>query len=242
MVHNTKIFTDFDLYNIQLFIHKLDMRFNDPIDGPGTEDLRILFLGQRGLTPLCNLLKRKAYLDLMSIVKLALRYSYVVRPENRGVPIFGIPPEEIGVAHLEGWGVGRAHLMRPDELVMRESVRRQLGFKEYIMQMMLWGYVNPVTGKNIEVSEEEIYMSDEEELKKRERRERWYDYWNLRGPASGSGEKEGEGEEDEDKVSEESDGEDNGGEDGEENSQDDEDDGMDHEADLDSYYFSSGTT
>ena len=44
--------------------------------------------------------------------------------------------------------------MRPDELVMRESVHRQLGMKDHIMEMMIWGYVDPITGKDIVVTDE----------------------------------------------------------------------------------------
>jgi hypothetical protein len=176
IMHNQKLFTDIDLYNIQLFIVKLDMRFNDPIDGPGDDGMRKLFLGQRGLSPLSSLLKRKAYFEVIDVVRLGLRYSYQVRPEHRGMEIFGVPPEEIGVGHLEGWGAGRVHLMRPDELIMRESVRRQLGLKNHIMEMMLWGYVDPITGLDIPVGAEEKYMSDDEE---KPRDGSFSDYWDV---------------------------------------------------------------
>jgi hypothetical protein len=180
-MHNRDFITDMDLYNFQLFIVKLDMRFNDPIDGPGDEGMRKLFLGQRGLTPLCKLLKRKAFLSSMDIVRLGIRYAYEVRPEHRGMEIFGVPPEEIGVGHLEGWGAGRVHLMRPDELMMRESVRRQLGLKNHIMEMMLWGYVDPITGKNVPVTAEEIHMSDDEEKP----RGGFSDYYDFEGDSDG---------------------------------------------------------
>ncbi|TGO84001.1 hypothetical protein BPOR_0564g00050 [Botrytis porri] len=52
--------------------------------------------------------------------------------------------------------------MRIDELVMREATRRELGFKEHIMMMLLWGYVDPMTGENLQPSREEVYMSDGE--------------------------------------------------------------------------------
>ena len=162
MIHNVHLFTDMDLYNIQLFIVKLDMRFNDPIDGSGDDSLRKLFLGQRGLTPLCKLLKRTAYTEIIDVVRLAIRYAYTSRREHRGMELYGVPAEEVGIMHTEGWGSGKVHLMRPDELIMMESVRRQMGLKNYLMNMMIWGYVDPITGKNIPVSEEEMYMSDKE--------------------------------------------------------------------------------
>ena len=208
MIHDPKLFTDIDLYNIQLFIVKLDMRFNDPVDGPGTEDLRKLFLGQRSLTPLYLLLKRKAFVEVVDVVKLAVRYSYEVRPEHHNMPIFGVPPEEIGIGHLEGWGKGRIHLMRPDELVIRESVRRQLRLKNYITEMMTWGYVDPITGKNIAVTEEEMYMSDDEKKGKGKGEVgQWSDYWEFEGSADEDSEEEG-AEHDEDEDYDDEDGED----------------------------------
>jgi hypothetical protein len=160
---HSKFFSAKDLYNVQMFIVKLDMRFNDPIDGPGNDILRKLMLGQRGLTPLCKMLKRTGYLDMLDVVRLSIRYDYKPDPQLRLYSLWGIPPEEVGVGHLEGWGKGRVHLLRPDELVIREAVRRQLDLKNHIMIMMLWGYLDPITGKDTPATEEEKYMSDDEE-------------------------------------------------------------------------------
>lgn len=217
MMHNQKMFTDIDLYNIQFFIVKLDMRFNDPIDGPGDDGLRKLFLGQRGLTPLCSLLKRKAFLDVMDVVVLGVRYAYFVRPEHRGMEIFGVPPEEIGVGHTEGWGAGRVHLARPDELMMRESVRRQLGLKNHIMEMMLWGYIDPITGKDIPLTEEEMYMSDGEAMSRDPYFNPYFEFERKEGDPTEdySGDEEDEDDEDEDEdEGDEDDEEDSDGDDG----------------------------
>jgi hypothetical protein len=50
-------FTDLDLYHIQMFIVKLDMRFNDPIDEPGASALRNLFFWAAGSHTLTQLVK-----------------------------------------------------------------------------------------------------------------------------------------------------------------------------------------
>ncbi|EPE33768.1 hypothetical protein GLAREA_06781 [Glarea lozoyensis ATCC 20868] len=163
-MHSRKFFTDRDLYNIQLFIVKLDMRFNDPIEGPAEDDIRKLMLGQRGLTPLRNLLRRKDFKTYEEIIRCQVRYQWNLRPQDRGWPIFGIKPSEVGIGHLEGWGQGIIHLLRPDELVVREAVKRGLDLKNHIMLMMLWGHVDLKTGENISASEEEKYMSDEEPI------------------------------------------------------------------------------
>ncbi|CAD6443474.1 e030a68a-cef0-4ac0-8a83-90d4b89836fd [Sclerotinia trifoliorum] len=164
LMHNREFFTDQDLYNIQLFIVKLDMRFNDPTDGPGSDMLRKLMLGQRGLSPLWRLLTRTGFRDLYELHSYSVRYSYtpMIQVEDLQEGMFGVPAQEIGRAHLEGWGRGTMHLMRIDELVMREAARRELGFKEHIFMMFLWGYVDPLTGENLSPSSEELYMSDGE--------------------------------------------------------------------------------
>ncbi|ESZ89531.1 hypothetical protein SBOR_10083 [Sclerotinia borealis F-4128] len=164
LIHNREFFTDQDLYNIQHFIVKLDMRFNDPTDGPGSDMLRKLMLGQRGLTPLSRLLSRTGFTDLYELQAYMVRYTYApLRPAEDVIEgMFDVPYGEIGRGHLEGWGKGEKHLMRIDELVMREATRRELGFKEHIAMMFLWGYVDPVTGENLEPSEQECYMSDGE--------------------------------------------------------------------------------
>ncbi|KAM0135488.1 hypothetical protein ACHAP3_005073 [Botrytis cinerea] len=164
LIHNRAFFTNQDLYNIQHFIVKLDMRLNCPTDGPGSDFLRKLMLGQRGLTPLFRLLTRTAFTDLYELYHYSVRYSYtpLTPAPDLHLGLFGVPEHEIGTAHLEGWGKGTKHLMRIDELVMREATRRELGFKEHIMMMLLWGYVDPVTGENLQPSREEMYMSDGE--------------------------------------------------------------------------------
>ena len=170
-------FTDKDIYNMQMFIVKLDMRFNDPFDGPGSDKLRKLMLGQRGLTPLCKLLKREIGKTEMEVTKMGIRYAYLVEPKFRGMPLFDIPPEEIGIGHLEGWGKGIVHLYRPDELVVREAVRRRLKLKNHILGMMIWGYVDPRTGENIKVTDEEMYISEDES--ESEEYEVWNDDWET---------------------------------------------------------------
>ncbi|KAH8686059.1 hypothetical protein BGZ60DRAFT_477942 [Tricladium varicosporioides] len=154
----SKYFADLDIYHIQLFIIKLDMRFNDPIDGPGEATMRKIFLGQKGLGPLWKLLRRLAFTDAMEVVKLGIKYAYTVSPEHKGMSLWGIAGKDIGRDHLEGWGRGRVHLARPDELVIREAVRRRLDMKNHLMEMMLWGYVDPTTGANIQVTRDEMQM------------------------------------------------------------------------------------
>lgn len=163
LMANERFWTNQDLYNAIMFCMKLDMRMNDPIDGPGDDGLRKLILGQRSLSALTGLLKRTKYTTLIEVVQMAVRYAYIPTEEYDGGGLFGVPHSEIGKGHLEGWGKGMVHLLRPDELAMREVARRGWNLDKHMIPMMLWGYVDPKTREDIKVSEEEMYMSEDDE-------------------------------------------------------------------------------
>lgn len=170
VAHNDQWFTDQDCYNTQLFIIKLLLRFNGPMDQFADDGLVKVFLGQRGLTPLCQFLKRERFLDEASVIKLCIQYNYYPDNEFKGMQMFGVKPQNIGKGHLEGWGRGRIHLWRIDEIVVRESTRRKLYLDDHLAYMMLWGHVDPITGDDIKPSDEEMYMSDaEDRLRKAEK-------------------------------------------------------------------------
>lgn len=172
LMKNTRFWTDVDLYNVQMFCVKLDMLFNDPIRGPGDGCMTKLMLGQRGLFPLWQLLYRKKFTTIPELVELKVRYDYKIRREhanmaNTGIVAFGIPISQVGRGHLEGWGVGRKHLYRPDELAMAESTRRQLNLEDHLENMGLWGHVDWKSGRPAIPSENEMYLEDEDELLER---------------------------------------------------------------------------
>ncbi|KAM0452408.1 hypothetical protein ACHAO4_005619 [Trichoderma viride] len=169
MLRMTHLFKDVDLYNMQMFIVKLGMLFNDPVYGPCKYDLVQLMLGQKGLYKLWQLLTRKKFNKLSDILELKLRYDFDFFSEggywleNMLGQIQGIPFQEIGQQHKEGWGAGRAHLLRPDEVIPIEAVRRGLHLDEHLSQMMIWGYFDWRTGENIVPSMEEMYIEDEDD-------------------------------------------------------------------------------
>lgn len=170
MLRMPHLFKDVDLYNMQMFIIKLGMLFNDPVYGPCKYDLVQLMLGQKGLYKLWQLLTRKKFNKLSEIIELKLRYDFNFFSEggywleNMLGQIQGIPFREIGQHHKEGWGAGRAHLLRPDEVIPIEAVRRGLCLDEHLSQMMIWGYFDWKTGENIVPSMEEIYIEDEDDV------------------------------------------------------------------------------
>lgn len=172
MLHNSNFWSDYDLYNGQLFIVKLSLLFNDPVYGPCSNDLLHLILGQKGLYPLWQLLFRKRFTRLSEIIELKCRYNWEVPDEHvdcfiesKGTHRFhNVPFPEIGIHHLEGWGTNpsRKHLMRADELIPYEAILRGLALDQHIRAMMRWGVFDHQTGENLVPTEEEIYISDEE--------------------------------------------------------------------------------
>ncbi|SPN97608.1 uncharacterized protein DNG_01120 [Cephalotrichum gorgonifer] len=169
---NQRFWTNTDLYNAQMFCVKLDMLFNDPLHGPSSSCMTKLMLGQRGLFPLWQLLFRRKFTTIPEIIELKVRYDYVIHPEHvqlvkMKITVLEVPFEEVGRGHREGWGVGAAHLFRPDELVMAESTRRQLHLEDHLVNMSLWGMADWRTGASLIPTEEEMYLSDEDELLER---------------------------------------------------------------------------
>ncbi|KAI9676417.1 MAG: hypothetical protein M1817_000574 [Caeruleum heppii] len=164
LLHNDGFFTNDDLYLATMFFIKLDMRFMDPIDGVGETAMRRLMLGQRSLSTLWRCLRRKCALSRLEMLQLHVRYSYQPRAEDRAFSIMGVPANEVGRGSTEGWGQGQRKLLRPDELVMMEDLRRGLNLVNSHIYMMLWGYVDTKTFEDLEVPEEEKYHgSDAEE-------------------------------------------------------------------------------
>lgn len=171
-IHNQDLWTDRDLYNAQMFFVKLHMRFNEPIFGPNTPLLADTFLGSKdGLTPLWKLLRRKAYTDPIEVIQQRLRYWVPDEDIDHwrliggsGKAYWDVPPGELGEEHREGWGAGILHMMRPDELVVEECVRREIAMQEHILFMVFWGHVDFQGRRNLIPTEEEMYMSDEDEL------------------------------------------------------------------------------
>lgn len=166
-IRNEDLWMPRDLYNAQIFYVKLQMRFNEPIFGPKATVLADTFLGLRGgLTPLWKLLRKKDYIGGEHILQTRLRYfcreSLIQHHLLIGEPYVGVHPNDLGNEHKEGWGKGKVHLWRPDELVVEESVRRRLHMEKHLVFMVFWGHVDWKKRLNLVPTEEEMYMSDDE--------------------------------------------------------------------------------
>ncbi|ETI24724.1 hypothetical protein G647_04094 [Cladophialophora carrionii CBS 160.54] len=153
-VHNKTLMTDLDLYFCACFITKLDMRLNDPISGEKRDGMRKLLLAQRSFTRILRVLKREVWTIRFDVLREWVRMKHVITEEDEvGLDMFGVPASEIGRGRLEYWGlkteedIGRKlhGLLRPDQLIVREAIKRGMRFEKHYLRFLLYGYVRPDT-------------------------------------------------------------------------------------------------
>jgi hypothetical protein len=138
VIHNGGYWLDRDLFLASLFFLKLDLRFSDPVEGSGELSLRGLMMGCRNLLPLRNLLQNKA--RMIHAIQLKVWYDYVpLNPQSAQKDIFGVPAHLIGWGCTEGWGRGTRRLIRIDEAVLRENIRRSMPMQKWYLDFIKAG-------------------------------------------------------------------------------------------------------
>lgn len=157
LIHNTSYFGPHDLFLLQMFFIKLDMLYLNPIHVFGGEwTMRQYLLQERGLTTLWNYLRGVDGTSRLDIVRLWIKHGYrrpvPVQPmtkqaleqweHTRTLPIMGVPAALVGRFGYECWGLGKTRLLRPDELVIREGVRRRLDLQRWFLKMIGGGYMD----------------------------------------------------------------------------------------------------
>lgn len=159
VVHNRFWFTNVTLYYALMFFIKMDMRFNDPLSRRCVRGTKNMLLSQPTLATFWRVLKGEELKTEFEALKMWIAYKYVPRTrEEAKLDLFGIPAAEVGRIQYEHWGqrLGRdpktgenvkpIRMLRPDELVMREVLRRGLGMgPNQWMRLIVWGYVNTET-------------------------------------------------------------------------------------------------
>lgn len=165
-IRSTQLWTPEDIYNAQMFVTKLQMRFNEPVFGPDAPLAVDTILGAKeGLTPLWQILRGKKYTELLEAIQMRVRYlagPQTTRFSQAWELHYNVPQWQLGTGHLEGWGAGQIHLSRPDELIMEEAARRGINLKDHLTYMAFWGHVDWQRRANLVPTEEEMYMSDDD--------------------------------------------------------------------------------
>lgn len=150
------LFTDLDLYFAMCFFIKLDMRLNDPVGPQKRDGMRKMLLAQESFTTVLRVLRRDAWEGKFEVMRAWVRWKYEPRVDEQGMDIFGVPQREIGKGKMEYWGkavnLKRAVglLLRPDQLVMREAVKRGLRFHKHFLRCLTYGYVRMDTLEDYE--------------------------------------------------------------------------------------------
>lgn len=142
---------------MQLIFIKLDMLYCNPVHMYGGEtSMRELLLSERTLTTLWNYLRGADGKTRLDILRLWIRHRYKrpqpPRPMDRAtqqqheakmrMPIMGVPPYLVGRWGYECWGLGRIKLLRPDQLVVKEGLKRQMHLHRMVMPHIAYGYLD----------------------------------------------------------------------------------------------------
>jgi hypothetical protein len=155
IVHNPALWSNSDLYIASMFFLKLDMAYTDPVDGTGEYKLRKLLMAQRSLSTTAAVLRREEMRNQYELLQMHVRWTLDTqdlpgaRSDRAARTVFGIPLAELGSLRGENWRPHGARLWRPDEIVLREAIRRDLRFRDKLYDMMLWGNLHPVTREDV---------------------------------------------------------------------------------------------
>ena len=166
-IHNERLFTEMDLYFAMCVLVRLDMLMNDPVGTEKRDGGRRMVLAQRSLSTLMLVLRGEVWKTKMDVLREWVKWKYDPNERDRREVgeegIFGIPVEECGQLKKQYWGNTRMldvmkkrmqangeegdplWLLRPDQLIVREAVRRGLRFRGHVLKCMLYGFVDPRT-------------------------------------------------------------------------------------------------
>lgn len=139
-----------DIFLALMFCIKLDLRFSDPLLGNGECLLRRLFLGQKSLVVLWEALRGLNARTRLEVMTMVIEWDGRVpsgpdgqpREVEEGETMLGVPVEKVGSLGREGWKQGADFLLRPDQLLLREAVRRGMNIHRCFLDFVLWGYVD----------------------------------------------------------------------------------------------------
>ncbi|CAD0090050.1 unnamed protein product [Aureobasidium vineae] len=197
LIHNTVFFPKEVLAVLQLFFIKLDMLYTDPIHWYGGEcSMRELLLAERSLSTLWNYLRGADGTSKLDTLRLWIRHRYIrpapARPMTKlqyeqyeakaKMPICGVPAALVGRWGYECWGLGEVRLFRPDQLVIREAVRRRMGLQRMFLSYLSYGYLDgELNALPTVVEAEDVVLSMMRRKKNRELKDKEEDKMDVDG-------------------------------------------------------------
>ena len=151
-IHNEQLWSNDDLLMATMFFIKLDMRCTDPMDGGMRPVVRKLLMAQPSLSTTEAALHRTQLRDMYDFTQLYVEWRMrVMQNPTNDKSLFGMPVHEAGRLQYEGRVAdpSRPLLLRPDQLVMKEGIRRDLRLDRWYLDMLLWGYIDEDTGEDV---------------------------------------------------------------------------------------------
>ncbi|PKY03856.1 hypothetical protein P168DRAFT_270464 [Aspergillus campestris IBT 28561] len=145
-IQNRRLWEDIDLFFAMFFLVQLDICLRRRHNKPNGA-LRRLVMAQPSLMFLWRVLTNTALTNQFEVVDAFVRWQYTLEHREPGVYIFGVPSEQVGLLQYEGYRPtdGAQILQRPDELVVREMVRRGLHMQTMYRDIFLLGNTQPYT-------------------------------------------------------------------------------------------------
>jgi hypothetical protein len=156
-VRDGAIWTDADVVLVQMLAVKLDMRFSDPTVGNGASGLAHLLLTQRSLSALWYVLTGRVRLDYDKTTDLVIRTYLTGELDLDANPWLddevenGVPEEWWGIQMREGWHPEGGKMESAVDMVIAEGVRRGLHVQQYLLDFVLYGYLDD-DGRNAKVA------------------------------------------------------------------------------------------
>jgi hypothetical protein len=142
-----KVWTNQDIILFHLFLVKLDMRFSDPVVGNGACALSHMFLTQKSLTMLHDVLTGKFELDYDEVTDIMIRtyeqqdldldtHTWLDNEDDNGVP-----EQEWGLMCKEGFHVNGNRLEPAVDMIIMEGIERGLHPEQYLLDFVTYGFV-----------------------------------------------------------------------------------------------------
>lgn len=174
LIHSEIYFPNAVLGALNMLFIKLDMHWTDPVTFTGGEIVvRELLLAERSLSSLWNYLRGADGRTRLDYLKLWVKHScqrlsrpgpetheqQLINDARDAMPIMGIPGRLVGRWGYETYGTGSQKLLRPDELVLREQIRRRLDLQKHWLRMIKWGFLDHNLDTVPQVRAEEVVYS-----------------------------------------------------------------------------------
>ncbi|KAI9933243.1 hypothetical protein ASPWEDRAFT_30094 [Aspergillus wentii DTO 134E9] len=176
-IRNKNLWPDNDIFFANLFLIRLDMRFANRAIGRGQSGMRRLLMAQPSLQLLWAAIQNTALKTYFETLKAFVHWRYTPLPQENGMWILGVPPDKIGLLQYEGYGKtnSRVIFQRPDELILKEAVRRELDVQQMYANVFSTNNTDIYTG---DVSQEASW-EDEAKNHARELNLNWLDVMKL---------------------------------------------------------------